>query len=215
MEDIKDSDFIISCQHISKKNHSLKWICCIKKWHKKLAFNKLSLQPAMLHTLCFCQRQWRNLFCAVIGDTSGKSHGACTASIHSLQTQMWWQAPCIWQRPMSSGYWMNGPQYYTEWVHSHMEAALLFKSNGRSHSMCTSPLRHGEQWDACTRPLPAHCRAGPLRPLGCLIKSETITFTRLSSREACMHACMQKKKKKVNFTNHPLPHTLKYKHIAK
>lgn len=61
----------------------------------------------------------------------------------------------------------------------------LFKSSGRSHSMCTSPLRHGEQWDACTRPLLAYCRAGPPRPLGCLIKSTTITFTG-ALRQGCM-----------------------------
>ena len=138
--------------------------------------------------------------------TSIKSHGARTTSIHSLQTQMWWQAWRIWQRPMSSGYWMNGPQYCTEWAHSHIEVGLLFKSSGRSHSMCTSPLRHGEQWDACTRPLPAHCRAGLLRPLGCLIKSETITFSRLSGKDAC------KEKKKLHHQSYSSPTALKYHH---
>lgn len=88
-------------------------------------------------------------------------------------------------------------------------AGLLFKSSGRSHSMCTSPLRHGEQWDACTRPLLAYCRAGLLRPLGCLIKSETITFAGLSGRDAC-------KKKKINkrlqHQSYPSPTALKYHH---
>lgn len=133
------------------------------------------------------------------GQTSMQSHGAHTPLILSLQTQMWWQTQCTWQRPMSSGYWMNEPQYCTEWAHSHIEAGLLFKSSGQSHSMCTSPLRHGEQWDACTRPLLAYCGAGLSRPLGCLIKSETITFSGLSGRVAC------KKKKRATTPITPPP----------
>ena len=164
----------------------------------------LSILSGLKLDLCSVRGPWR---------TSMKSHGTRTSSIHSLRTQMWWQARRIWQRPMSSGYGMNGPQYCTEWAHSHIKAGLLFKSSGRSHSMCTSPLRHGEQWDACTRPLLAHCRAGLLRPLGCLIKSETITFAKLSGKDACKG---KKKTKKKNYiTDHtppPLLLNFKYHH---
>lgn len=84
------------------------------------------------------------------------------------------------RRPTSGGYWMNGPQYCTEWG-----SGRCLNQAGGHNSMCTSPLRHGEQWDACTRPLLAYCRAGPLRPLGCLIKSTTITFTG-ALRQGCL-----------------------------
>lgn len=65
------------------------------------------------------------------------------------------------------------------------QGGLLLKSSGQSPSMCTSQLRHGEQRDACIEPLLAYCRAGLLRPLGWLIKSEFITSARLTGRDAC------------------------------
>lgn len=65
------------------------------------------------------------------------------------------------------------------------QAGLLFKSSGQSPSMCTSLLRHGEQRDACREPLLAYCRGGLLRPLGWLIKSQIITYVRLTGREEC------------------------------
>lgn len=133
---------------------------------------------------------------------SSQSHKACSPSVLSLQTQIWWQSWCIWQRTMSSGYWMNGPQYCTEWACNHIKAELLFKSSGQLYSMCTSPLRHGEQWDACTRALLACCRAGLPRPLGCLIKSETTTFAWFSG----MDACREGKKIETATAIIPLPH---------
>lgn len=57
------------------------------------------------------------------------------------------------QRPAVTG-WMGHNVATCE------QAGLLFKWSGQSPSMCTSPLRHGEQRDACVEPLLAYCRAG-------------------------------------------------------
>lgn len=172
---------------------------------QKRKFQFIGLNTVTLHWLSSCQYMCWNLFHAVLRGGHGTQAWSLTALIRHRFSHS--EHKCggklrrIWQRPMSSGSWMNGPQYCTEWVHSHIEAGLLFKSSGRSHSMCTSPLRHGEQWDACTRPLLAYCRAGLLRPLGCLIKSETITFAGLSGKDAC-----KKKKEKTRSPIIFLPH---------
>lgn len=165
------------------------WIHCIEHW-------RCTESPLVniCVEICFMQC-WRGGHGSQAWSLTALVHHRFSHSKHKCGGKL----RRIWQRPMSTGSWMNGPQYCTEWVHSHIEAGLLFKSSGRSHSMCTSPLRHGEQWDACTRPLLAYCGAGLLRPLGCLIKSETITFAELSGKDAC------RKKKEDYITNHIPP----------